>query len=115
MSDRCDQDVYENGTVVCLLNGPRSHTIEDWVQDVAAASGQVTDWSMAAGWAVIKTLGDPQRVRGSDGGVLAAAHQCVHDLPGQLHVLARTARRHRAMASRIGDRRRPTLWRAVMG
>lgn len=64
LADRCDEDVYRNGVCVAILNGPRSHTIEDWIQDVAALSGQKTDWSMAAGWAVVKTVGDPARVRG---------------------------------------------------
>ena len=62
--DRCDEDVFTNGTAGAYVNGPRSHTIEDWVQDVAARSGQKTDWSMAAGWAIIKTTGDVQKVRG---------------------------------------------------
>lgn len=62
--DRCDEDVYQNGVAVAYVNGPRSHTIEDWIRDVAELSGQKTDWSLAAGWAIVKTVGDPHRVRG---------------------------------------------------
>lgn len=61
--DRCEQDVFDHGKVVALIYGPRGHTIEDWILTVCAESEQKVDWSFMGGQAIVKCLGDSERVR----------------------------------------------------
>lgn len=61
--DRCDQEVYDKGTVVFLTNTIRSARMEEWVQAIAQHCGQKVDWHQFAGRSVMKALGDLHRVR----------------------------------------------------
>jgi hypothetical protein len=63
MSDRCDQDVYNNGVEVFLTHTIAAKDIEKWVQAVAKLSGQKVDWHYAGGRAIILTLGDTYKVK----------------------------------------------------
>lgn len=64
MSDQTDPEIFAHGKPVLMLAGPRSHTIEEWVQDVAAVSGTRTDWRLVGGRAIVLTLDNADRVRG---------------------------------------------------
>ncbi len=61
--DKCDQEVYDKGTVVFITNTIRTPRMEEWVQKIAADSGQRVDWHQYAGRPVMKALGDLDRVR----------------------------------------------------
>lgn len=58
----CDEDVYRNGNVVHQVHSVSSNRMEGWVKKIAAESGQRVDWHMAAGWCVVKALGDIEAV-----------------------------------------------------
>jgi hypothetical protein len=55
-------EMMKHGKHVCTVVGPRSFTIEAWVQKVAAASGQPVDWRQFGGYALILHLGDEAKV-----------------------------------------------------
>lgn len=54
----CDSEIFERGTPVMLLHGPRSALIEEWVKRLAAETQTRTDWHFAGGRAVVLVLGD---------------------------------------------------------
>lgn len=58
----CDQDVRQNGKAVLMTHTFESEEIEDWVQLVAKESGQKVDWSWMGGRAVVRALGDLNKV-----------------------------------------------------
>ena len=62
MSDKCDSDVYENGTRVFLTHTISAKDVEKWVKAVAEKSGQKVDWHYVGGRAVILALGDLEKV-----------------------------------------------------
>lgn len=53
---RCSPDVWEHGTQVMVLAGPRSWVIERWVREVAKRSQLAVDWSFFGGRAVIQAV-----------------------------------------------------------
>lgn len=59
----CDAKVYRNGTVVFITNTIQAPELNRWVESVARESGQRVDWHFAAGRAVVKALGDLDKVR----------------------------------------------------
>lgn len=59
----CDQDVYRKGEVVCIAANVPTAIMERACKDVSHALGQPVDWHYAAGRAVVKTIGDVERVR----------------------------------------------------
>jgi hypothetical protein len=59
----CDLDIFKNGEVVFVTHTIRSNAMEDWVKKVAQESGQRVDWSFMGGRAVVKALGDIDRVK----------------------------------------------------
>jgi hypothetical protein len=62
MSDKCDSDVYENGSQVFLTHTIAAKDVEKWVQAVAKESGQKVDWHYCGGRAVVLALGDLSKV-----------------------------------------------------
>lgn len=61
MSDRCDRDVFKNGTpLLAATTGPvgGAALFETWVQRVAKDSGQCVDWHYSGGIAQVLVLGD---------------------------------------------------------
>lgn len=60
--DGCTQDVFTTGRFLCMLVGPRPWTIEAWAREVAELAGAKVDWSFMGGRAVVKYLGDDQKV-----------------------------------------------------
>ena len=58
MSDRCDKDIYDNGTQVFLTHTISGKDIEKWVQKIAEESGEKVDWHYFGGRAVVLALGD---------------------------------------------------------
>lgn len=60
---RCDDEIFNNGTVVFLTHTARSGFLEVWCERIRKLSGQRVDWSMSGGRAVFKALGDLDRVR----------------------------------------------------
>jgi len=59
----CDRKVYKKGTVMFVTNSIPSNAMEEWVKKVAARSGQRVDWHFFGGRAVVKALGDLDKVR----------------------------------------------------
>lgn len=73
MSDRCDSDVFKNGTPLLAADtGPvgGAKIFEVWVQEVARKSGQRVDWHYSGGIAQVLVLGD-----------LAAARTAAESIP----------------------------------
>lgn len=60
--DKCDQEVFDRGHSICILDGCRDR-IEEWVQAVARESGQRVDWHYSGGIADVLYLGDYEKVR----------------------------------------------------
>lgn len=58
----CDAQVYENGITVALVVGVSADNIEKYVQEIAKRSEQKVDWHYFGGRAVIKTIGDTEKV-----------------------------------------------------
>jgi hypothetical protein len=56
--DKCNEDVYRNGTTVFTTHSTVSPIFDLWVRLVAAESNQSVDWHMFAGRSVVKTTGD---------------------------------------------------------
>lgn len=63
ISERCRQDIYEEGTAVFVTADPDAAGIEEWVSMVRERSGQPVDWHYVGGRGVVKALGDLGRVR----------------------------------------------------
>lgn len=63
MSNRCDNDVYENGTHVFLTHTLAAKDIETWVQKIASDSKQKVDWYYFGGRAVVLALGNIKKVQ----------------------------------------------------
>lgn len=63
MSDKCDFDVYTNGTTVFLTHTIRAKEIEIWVQKIALDSGQKVDWHYVGGRAFVLSLGNLNKVK----------------------------------------------------
>lgn len=61
--EKCDPTVYEIGTVVFLTNTIRTKRMEPWIRNVRARSGQPVDWHWIGGRAVVKAMGDLDKVR----------------------------------------------------
>lgn len=54
----CDPEVFKSGHMVMMTHTIPAAQVEQWVQKVAALSGQKVDWHFAAGRACIMALGD---------------------------------------------------------
>lgn len=54
----CDKDIFERGFVVYQTHGVSSNRMEGWIKRIAFESGQPVDWHFAAGYAIVKGLGD---------------------------------------------------------
>lgn len=65
MLDRCQTDIYENGTQVFLTHTIAAKDLDPWVQKIAEDSGQPVDWHYAGGRAIILALGDLEKVKTS--------------------------------------------------
>lgn len=81
MADRCDAKVFQNGKPLMAVDtGPvgGAAIFEQWVQDLAAVSGQRVDWHYSGGVAQVLVLGD-------FAAALAAAQQT--PLPDNMTVL----------------------------
>jgi hypothetical protein len=58
----CNKKVYNNGTPVFVTHTIPSNAMEKWVKKVAERSGQPVDWHFFGGRAVVKALGDLDKV-----------------------------------------------------
>lgn len=56
--DVTDSEIFASGTPILMIAGPRSSTIEDWVQKIASETKTRTDWRLIGGRAIVLTLGD---------------------------------------------------------
>lgn len=54
----CDDNIFKHGSVVLQTHGVSSNRMEGWVKRIAFESGQPVDWHFAAGYAIVKGLGD---------------------------------------------------------
>ena len=61
--ERCNSEIFENGTCIGIVAGASALVIEAWVQLVAARSGQRIDWHYVGGRARVLALGDVQRAK----------------------------------------------------
>ncbi len=59
----CDPEIFESGTVVFMGVNVPSELVESWVKRVASTSDQRVDWHFVAGRAIVKALGDVDKVR----------------------------------------------------
>lgn len=59
----CDPEVYKHGKCVMITHSIDSKHIEWWVKQVASRSGQRVDWHWFGGRAVVKAIGDLDKVR----------------------------------------------------
>jgi hypothetical protein len=71
-----NDEMFRNGWPVLLLTGPRSHTIQAWIDGVAEDVSARIDWRLAGGWALILAVGDPEEL----GRVRAALADRIEDL-----------------------------------
>jgi hypothetical protein len=55
----CDEEVFQNGTPVALLDAPANAT-ENWVKSVAEAADARLDWHYSGGVAQVLHLGDDE-------------------------------------------------------
>ncbi len=62
-SEKCNKEVYENGSSVFLTHTMAAEHVEEWVQAVAKESGQKVDWHYFGGRANILALGDLEKVQ----------------------------------------------------
>lgn len=58
----CDPEIWKNGTVVFITHTIPSNAMEGWVKMVKSQCGQPVDWSFMGGRAVVRALGDINRV-----------------------------------------------------
>lgn len=71
MAEKCDPDVYSKGLSLCLLSGPKSETVEAWVQKLRGIvrerhdSAAELDWHVFAGWDVVKCISSIDGVIGA--------------------------------------------------
>lgn len=95
----CDTNVFEKGHSAIVLDGC-SFRVEEWVQSVAKASGQLVDWHYSGGRANVLYVGDFEAVaaaidellpRLEDAVKKTAGHscRCVGDLHDPMVVLER--------------------------
>ena len=60
---KCDKDIYENGTEVFFTHTIYADDLETWINKVAEESGQKVDWHYYAGRAIILAMGDICKVK----------------------------------------------------
>ena len=53
-----DPKIFEKGSPVLMLAGPRSITIEAWVKAIAEESGERVDWRLVGDRAILLVLDD---------------------------------------------------------
>ncbi|MCX6746147.1 MAG: hypothetical protein NTX00_03990 [Candidatus Parcubacteria bacterium] len=63
VKERCDPKVYKKGIHVFTTHSIPSEKIEEWVKKIAQQSGQKVDWHYFAGRAIVKALGNIEKVR----------------------------------------------------
>jgi len=63
MSDKCDQEIYDNGEHVFTIASEHTADIEKFVEAVREMSGQKVDWHWMAGRGIVKAIGDLEAVR----------------------------------------------------
>jgi hypothetical protein len=61
-SSKCDQEVYEKGTVVMYCPPLPSEKVEAWLEYVRDHSEQKVDWHRLAGRVIVKAIGNLNRV-----------------------------------------------------
>ena len=60
----CDKAIWKKGEhVFSIYDGGSSADIDDWVKIIAKESGQRVDWHYFGGVAVVKVIGDCDKVR----------------------------------------------------
>ena len=62
LKEKCNSKVYKRGKVIFLTDSIPSEKIEEFVISVRKDSGQRVDWHYMGGRAVIKYLGDKNKV-----------------------------------------------------
>lgn len=63
MKEKCDSGVYKKGVHVYSSHSIEPEKFDVWVRKVAKESGQQVDWYYFGGTAVVKALGDIEKVR----------------------------------------------------
>lgn len=69
MSDQCDPEVYKNGDAIIMMHTIPAKGIEYLVQEIARTSGQKVDWHYVGGRAIVKFIGDRQKVVAAIAGI----------------------------------------------
>ena len=58
----CDPEVFKKGKDIFMTHSIPSNAMEGWVKKVANLSGQKVDWYFFGGRAIVKALGDCDKV-----------------------------------------------------
>ena len=61
----CADDIFRDGTAICVIASISSNRMERFIQSVAISTGERVDWHFVGGRAVVKVLGDEAKVRAS--------------------------------------------------
>ena len=61
-TDKCNREIYIEGTGVFMMADVSGKDTETWVQLIAKKSGQRVDWFWMGGRVIVKALGDIKRV-----------------------------------------------------
>lgn len=74
----CSNDIYENGTLVTVLEGASSNRTEAWVKALALVTGERVDWHYAGGRVMLMAASgaDLPRIRA----YVTAMHPALHKL-----------------------------------
>lgn len=59
----CDPDIYKDGKVAFIMAGSTAADIEEYLKIIQKKSAQILDWHYFGGRAVVKTLGDVERIK----------------------------------------------------
>lgn len=60
--ERCDARVFTRGITIAVIADEDGAAIERWVKLLASMSRARADWYWLGGRAIVKTLGNPERV-----------------------------------------------------
>jgi len=63
MVEEMEQEIFEKGQAVFISHSINTTQFEEWVKKVAALSGQRVDWHFMGGRAVVRCLGDAEKVK----------------------------------------------------
>ena len=61
--DPCDDEIYRNGTEVCIVASISSNRMENFIKLIREFTQERVDWYYVGGRAIVKVLGDVESVK----------------------------------------------------